>query len=459
MPTRADYERQLSAVRAELAGLPADVPVRLRKSTSNLFRPRTGASSPLDVDAFRGVLDVDRDAGTADVLGMTTYEQLVDATLPQGLIPLVVPQLKTITLGGAVTGLGIESTSWRSGLPHESVLDMDVLTGAGEIVTASPQGANADLFAAFPNSYGTLGYALRLRIECEPVHPFVHLRHVRFGSVAECAAAISRVCADGHWDGEEVQFVDATWFSRDECYLSLGSWSDDAPRGTSDYTGQQIYYRSLQRRHHDWLTVRDYLWRWDTDWFWCSRAFGAQHPLGRRLWPRRLRRSDSYWKLITLEDRYGVARRIDALRGRPEQERVIQDIEVPVDRAAEFVDFLDERTGIQPVWLCPLRVRDPQRSGVSDWPLYRLDPDQLYVNIGFWSAVPLPPGEVEGFHNRAIEAKVSELGGRKSLYSTAFYDEDEFWASYGGETYRLVKKRYDPQDRLLDLYAKAVLRR
>ena len=46
-------------------------------------------------------------------------------------MPLVVPQLKTITLGGAVTGLGIESTSFRHGLPHESVREMDVLTGDG----------------------------------------------------------------------------------------------------------------------------------------------------------------------------------------------------------------------------------------------------------------------------------------------------------------------------------------
>ena len=97
---------------------------------------------------------------------MCTYEHLVDATLPHGLIPLVVPQLRTITLGGAVTGLGIESTSFRSGLPHESVLEMDVLTGAGEVVTTKP---GDDLFDAFPNSYGSLGYATRLRIELEPV--------------------------------------------------------------------------------------------------------------------------------------------------------------------------------------------------------------------------------------------------------------------------------------------------
>ena len=95
---------------------------------------------------------------------MTTYEHLVDATLPHGLMPTVVPQLKTITLGGAVTGLGIESTSFRNGLPHESVREIEVLTGAGEVVVATPGRAeHADLFRAFPNSYGTLGYALRLR--------------------------------------------------------------------------------------------------------------------------------------------------------------------------------------------------------------------------------------------------------------------------------------------------------
>ena len=56
----------------------------------------------LDVTGFDGVLSVDVEARTADVLGMTTYEHLVDATLPYGFMPLVVPELKTITLGGAV---------------------------------------------------------------------------------------------------------------------------------------------------------------------------------------------------------------------------------------------------------------------------------------------------------------------------------------------------------------------
>ena len=49
----------------------------------------------------------------------------------------------------------------------------------------------------------------------------------------------------------------------------------------------------------------DYLWRWDTDWFWCSGAFGVQNPTVRRLWPRRWRRSDVYHQLIGLDHRTG----------------------------------------------------------------------------------------------------------------------------------------------------------
>jgi FAD/FMN-containing dehydrogenase len=452
----AAYQRRVEALRRALLTLPTDAPVRLRKSrrTSNLFRSRAAAHHALDAEGFTGVISIDTANHTADVLAMTTYEDLVAATLPYGLMPLVVPQLKSITIGGAVTGLGIESSSFRNGLPHESVLEMDVLTGDGRVVTASPDGEHRDLFYGFPNSYGTLGYALRLRIELEPVTQYVHLRHVRFGSLPLCAQAITKVCAEREWDGEQVDFVDGTWFSGSECYLTLASFTPTAPTASS-YTGQRIYYRSIQLLHEDWLTTHDYLWRWDTDWFWCSRAFGAQNPRIRRLWPSRWRRSDVYWKLIALEDRYQVKQRIDRRNGKPAEERVIQDIEVSVDRLAEFVEFLNARTGIEPVWICPLRQRDPE----ARWDLYALDPSTLYVNVGFWSTAPLPPGEQDGFHNRAIEEKVAELGGRKSLYSTAFYPEDEFWATYGGESYELLKKTYDHNGRLLDLYAKTVQRR
>ncbi|MGW4249742.1 FAD-binding protein, partial [Nocardia sp. NPDC004722] len=76
------------------------------------------------------------------------------------------------------------------------------------------------------------------------------------------------------------------------------------------------------------------------------------------------------------------------------------------------------------------------------------------------SAVPTVPGQPEGVANRAIERKVSELDGHKSLYSDSYYDQDEFAALYYGDgTYSSLKKRYDPDSRLLDLYSKAVQRK
>jgi FAD/FMN-containing dehydrogenase len=425
----------------------------LAKRTSNLFRPRVATTTPgLDVSGLDGVIAVDPDARTADVQGMCTYEDLVDATLPLGLIPHVVPQLRTITLGGAVTGLGIESTSFRSGLPHESVLEMDVFTGAGEVVTCRP---GDDLFDAFPNSYGSLGYATRLRIELEAVPGYVALRHVRFDDPGLLAKAIQEIADSATYDGVQVDAVDGVAFEPGEYYLTLARWTDEGG-ATSDYTGQQIYYRSIQQRAAsgsgaDLLSMYDYLWRWDTDWFWCSGAFGVQNPTVRRLWPKRWRRSDVYHRLIGLDRRIGFADWLDRRKGRPLRERVIQDVEVPVERLPDFLEWFDDAVGMRPVWLCPCKA-------LRDWPTYPLEPDRLYVNVGFWGTVHVGPDALEGPRNRAIEAKVHELGGHKSLYSEAFYDRETFDELYDGANLAAVKGRYDPDDRLTSLYDKAVKR-
>ncbi|MGA9311546.1 MAG: FAD-binding oxidoreductase [Pseudonocardiaceae bacterium] len=437
-------------MQASYRAIPAGSPVRLAKPTSNLFRSRAAAGPGLDVSGLTGVLEVDPTSRTADVAGMCTYENLVAATLPHGLTPLVVPQLKTITLGGAVSGLGIEAASFRNGLPHESVLELELLTGAGEIVTAMP---GDELFAGFPNSYGTLGYATRLRIELEPVRSHVALRHVRFDDLDELCSAVGLIMTTRQWAGEDVDYLDGVMFTRTESYLTLGRRADHTGPA-SDYTGQQIYYRSIQRRRHDILSTHDYLWRWDTDWFWCSGAFGVQHPLIRPLWPARLRRSDVYWKIVAVANRFDLENRWEVMRGRPRRERVIQDVEIPLERTAEFLRWFVEHVGIEPVWLCPLRLR-----GDQTWPLYPLEASRKYVNVGFWASVPGTGSDPNlGNANRAIEGHVDAVGGHKSLYSDSFYSRQEFDARYGGEQYAALKRRYDPDQRLLDLYAKAVRR-
>jgi FAD/FMN-containing dehydrogenase len=139
---------------------------------------------------------------------------------------------------------------------------------------------------------------------------------------------------------------------------------------------------------------------------------------------------------------------------------VIQDVEIPVARTPEFLRWFDEAVGMRPVWLCPLRLREPSgRGSARTWPSYPLDRETTYVNVGFWGTVPIEPGASDGDKNRAVEAKVTQLGGHKSLYSDAYYDRDTFDRLYNVANQLEVKRTYDPDNRLTGLYEKAVRRR
>ena len=444
------YPEKIAHLRAELlARGGAAAPFGLAKSTSNLFRDRAARSRPtIDLTHFNRVLHVDREAGTVEAEGMTTFADLADATLALGMMPRVVPQLKSITVGGAVAGVGIEATSFQYGLVHDTVTAMEVLTGDGRIVVCMPDNDHRDLFYGFANSYGTLGYALKVTQRTARVAPYVAVEHFRYADPAACFAAVPRLAAD-----ENTEFLDGVVFAPDELYLTRGSFVDSAPH-TSDYTFERIYYRSIRELARDYLTVRDYLWRWDTDWFWCSKNVGAQHPLLRRLYGRERLNSITYQKIMRWNSRWGVTRALSRLSGK-RMESVIQDVDIPLERAAEFLEFFHAEVGILPVWVCPIRA--PAAS--TRFSLYPLAPGRTYINFGFWDVVRERQARPRGYLNRKIELKVTELGGVKSLYSDSYYPRDEFWSIFDRDTYAALKARYDPSGALGDLYEKCVLRR
>ncbi|HKW39256.1 MAG TPA: FAD-binding oxidoreductase [Burkholderiales bacterium] len=440
------HDSKLARLRAELAaGGPGGI--GLAKSTSNLFRDRERQARPrVDLSGFNEVVEVDVARSRVSAEGMTTYADLVDATLAQGVMPCVVPQLKSITLGGAAAGVGIEASSFRYGLVHDTLLAIEVLLADGSIVTCTPDNEHRDLFYGFPNSYGTLGYALEVTARTVPVKPYVRLEHVRHSRPEKFFEELEARC------GSDVDFVDGTVFSGSEMYLTLGRFADRAPYA-SDYTYQKIYYRSIRERSEDYLTARDYIWRWDTDWFWCSKNLFVQNPVVRLLVGRKRLNSTTYTKVMRWNSRVGLTSFLFRMAGRS-PESVIQDVDLPIGRCAEFLGFLLREVGVLPIWICPIRAYDPKAA----FPLYRVDPDTLFVNFGFWDVVKDIVKHEPGYYNRKIERKVAELGGVKSLYSDSFYPEDEFWRIYDKAAYDALKARYDPQKRFKNLYEKCVLR-
>jgi len=422
-------------------------PIALAKRTSNLFRDRqAGPRRLIDLGDFNHVIGIDTACSTVEVEGMATYEALVAATLRHGMMPAVVPQLKTITVGGAVAGVGIEATSMRQGLVHHSVLELDVLLPDGRIVHCTPDNAHRDLFFGFPNSYGSLGYALRLVLRTLPVQPYVRVEHIAYEHPEEFFAALAEACEG------DADFVDGVVFGPRSMVLNIARFENTAP-WLSNYEFERIYYRSLLEMPVDYLSVHDYLWRWDTDWFWCSRNFGAQNPLVRRLFGREHLNSRTYTRLMRLNARWSVTRRLAACHGL-HTESVIQDVDVPIRSAPAFLDFLQREIGILPIWICPLHVPDPG----AYFALYPLDAGTLHVNFGFWDVVERREAHEAGHFNRLIEQEVLRLGGIKSLYSDSFFTREEFDSAYGMGTYTMLKRRYDPEGRAPHLYDKCVLK-
>src|SRR5512139_778509 len=197
LPRDDGHAARVERLRATMRSADAAVPLGLDKRTSNLFRDRReGRKQRLDLGDFGHVLGLDPGDGWVDVEGLTPYESLVDATLPHGAMPAVVPQLKTITIGGAAAGVGIEASSFREGLVHDTLLEIEVLLPGGDIVVARADNQHRELFFGFANSYGTLGYALRLKARTRPVKPFVRVEHRRFDDAARFFAALDAACDD-----------------------------------------------------------------------------------------------------------------------------------------------------------------------------------------------------------------------------------------------------------------------
>ena len=325
---------------------------------------------------------------------MCTYEDLVDATLPHGLIPLVVPQLRTITLGGAVTGLGIESTSFRNGLPHESVLEMDIFTGAGEVVTARPTASTRPV-----RHLPQLLRLARLR------HPAAD--HARAGAGVRRAApraasttprllakTIAEIIETGEYDGVRVDGLDGVAFEPGEYYLTLARWTRrrgsarlDRPATTPASRSTTARSSSAETRPADDLRLPVALGHRLVLVLAAPSAPRTPSSAGSGRAGGAAR--DVYTRLLGLDRRFGIADRLDRRAGRPQRERVIQDVEVPVERLAEFLDWFDAEVGMRPVWLCPLVARP------RTWPTYPLEPGATYVNVGFWGTVHVGPDAAE----------------------------------------------------------------
>lgn len=416
-------------------------PVALKKGTiSNLFR-YTAQKKPVSgirLDGFDRVLGVDVAGRRLDVEGLATYETIVDATLPRGLLPTVTPELKHITLGGATVGIGIESTCFRHGFVHDGLRRAEVLLPRGDVVLCDPKGPHADLFAALPNSYGTLGYILRAEIDLIPAKPYVHLRSQRFDTVAGFLEAMRAAT-----ENAAVDFIEGLIFSPDEQYLMCASFADETPP-LDDILREDIFYRLVRKKTDIYLSTRDYLFRYDPEWFW-NIPDGALFRWFRRYSPRRMRNSGFYTRYAATKT--AICNRLPGYQATTEP--LIQDWQVPWERGGQLADFALGTVDLEGRPWAAVPIRTP----VSPT-LYPIQSDTLYFNLGCYTQVRRQPERGDFYATRLLDDKCFELGGIKMLYSSTFLPRDRFDAVYKGVEYARLKEKYDPELRAGTLFDK-----
>lgn len=439
----AEYERKKARLESEWTEGPGHL--QLSKSTiSNLFRyqPRETGTKRLSLGDFNQPISLDAESLTMDVEGLTTFETIADYAIARGHVPLVVPELKHITVGGATVGIGIESTCFRNGFVHDGLVEADVLLPTGRVVTASATNEYADLFNALPNSYGTLGYILRARIKIEPVQPYVHLHMETYGTAASYLDAMRRAADSG-----EHHFVEGLVFEDGRFILMTGRYAQSVPH-VDDILRRNIFYRLVQARSDIYLTTRDYLFRYDPEWFW-NIPDGILYALFRRYAPARFRNSAFYTHYVAWKDR--LAQKLPGAR-EPDTEPLIQDWEVPWEHAEELLEFALREVRLDGRPWAAVPIRTPRQPT-----LYPIRPNTLYFNLGCYLQVRKPEGKPPYYYTKILDEKTFALGGIKMLYSSSFMTEEEFDARYNGEAYRELKAKYDPQGRAKTLYQKVVL--
>tara|TARA_R110002003_G_scaffold2382_2_gene24236 strand:+ start:14907 stop:16046 length:1140 start_codon:yes stop_codon:yes gene_type:complete len=310
-----------------------------------------------------------------------------------------------------------------------------MILGNGEVVWASAR-EHRDLFFTAAGSCGSLGVITLVEMELIEAKPYVELQYIAVNSTQEAVQQLR------HYQHEtNVDYMDGIMYSLTRGVIMIGRLTNEVIPGRTyrfDRAHDPWFYMHAEDvlkqlngdkgEYRETIPIQTYLFRYDRGVFWSGqRAFKYFVTPFNRL-TRYLLDPFMYSRtMVHALHRSGIASRT-----------IIQDYGVPYDAAEEFVRWTDERTGIWPLWLCPVKSAPQDERSFSQGNNIN---DDILLDVGIWD---LGPANSPAFIklNRDFEAKVTELGGMKCLYAHAYYTEEEFWRIYDEKKYGELRRRY-----------------
>jgi len=135
----------------------------------------------VDMTSLREVHTVQRDRIVVD--SGARWSTVLSATLPLHLVPPALPDHLELTVGGTLSVGGVGGMSFRYGAVTDNVLELDVVTGDGRLVTCSPT-QHADLFDLVRAGLGQYGVIVRATLRLVAAHDTVRCYRLGYHDIA-----------------------------------------------------------------------------------------------------------------------------------------------------------------------------------------------------------------------------------------------------------------------------------
>ncbi|MFJ2440762.1 MULTISPECIES: FAD-binding protein [unclassified Streptomyces] len=236
---------------ARFAG-PRGVPVAARGGGYALYgQGQAGGGLVVDMAALDEVWVEEGADGARAVVGAgASWADVVRATLAEGLTPPVLTGHLGASVGGVLSEGGIGGTSHRYGSVADTVLELDVVTGAGEELTCSPD-RNRDLFHAVLAGLGRCALIVRATLRLVPAPARVRRYRLYYQDQDRYFADQRRLVLDGRFDqldGRVRPVVGDGWHRMAEAVVHL---SAEEITGNRTPEGRALDERLLGDLGHD----------------------------------------------------------------------------------------------------------------------------------------------------------------------------------------------------------------
>jgi FAD/FMN-containing dehydrogenase len=432
--TLEQHDSDVARIARELRDRKSTRPLSLRKKVTSHQVPKPGdkkySDDKIDVSCLNRILAIDVEGRTCTAEPGVTFIDLVRATLPLGLVPIVVPEFKTITIGGAVSGCSIESMSFRYGGFHDSCIEYDVITSAGDVLFCTPDNGLCLVYHSIHGSFGTQGILSKLKFKLISAKPIVRVVYERHTNLESYRASIL-----AHAEKRDVDFMDGIIHSPDLYVLSLGHFVDSAPY-THAYNWITAYHETTAVHSEDYLRTIDYFFRYD-------RGVTNVHPkskLGRLLFSPFMSSNN----VLRIAEKFHWAL--------PKKNPMVTvDLFIPISRFPEFMSWYWKEFGPHNLWCVP--YRPAQRYAWLSDQFYSGLQDEMFVDLAIYG---FQPRDGRNYY-RMIEEKLHEISGVKTLISYNYYSEEEFWQVFHRENHFAAKAITDPRNVFRDLFNKTCI--